>query len=36
LAEAGRQRAARYDLPRIGGEVDALRAQIIAEGAPRL
>jgi UDP-glucose:(glucosyl)LPS alpha-1,2-glucosyltransferase len=31
LGEAGRQRAAQFDLPRIGRLVDALRAQIIAE-----
>jgi UDP-glucose:(glucosyl)LPS alpha-1,2-glucosyltransferase len=36
LGEAGRQRAAKYDLPRIGRLVDTLRAQITAEGAPRL
>lgn len=35
LGEAGRQRAAQFDLPRIGRLVDALRAQIIAEWAPR-
>jgi glycosyltransferase involved in cell wall biosynthesis len=32
LGEAGRQRAARYDLPKIGRLVDATRAQIIADG----
>jgi glycosyltransferase involved in cell wall biosynthesis len=36
LSESGRRRAARYDLPKIGREVDALRARIIADGAPRL
>jgi UDP-glucose:(glucosyl)LPS alpha-1,2-glucosyltransferase len=36
LGEAGRQRAAQYDLTKIGRLMDSLRAQIIAEGAPRL
>jgi glycosyltransferase involved in cell wall biosynthesis len=36
LGEAGRRRATQYDLPLIGRRVDALRARIIAEGAPRL
>jgi glycosyltransferase involved in cell wall biosynthesis len=36
VAEAGRQRATRFDLPGIGRIVEALRARIIAEGAPRL
>ncbi len=35
LGEAGRQRAAQFDLPRIGRLVDTLRAQIIAEGPPK-
>jgi UDP-glucose:(glucosyl)LPS alpha-1,2-glucosyltransferase len=36
LGEAGRKRAAQFDQPKIGRLVDNLRAQIIAEGAPRL
>jgi len=36
LGEAGRRRAAQYDLPKIGQLVDRMRAQIIADGAPRL
>jgi len=36
LAEAGRQRAAQFDLPKIGRLVDELRARIIAAGPPRL
>jgi glycosyltransferase involved in cell wall biosynthesis len=35
LGEAGRQRAAEFDLPKIGRMMDQLRAQIIAEGAPK-
>jgi glycosyltransferase involved in cell wall biosynthesis len=35
LGEAGRQRAAQFDLSRIGRLVDTLRAQIIAEGPPK-
>jgi UDP-glucose:(glucosyl)LPS alpha-1,2-glucosyltransferase len=34
LGEAGRQRAAQFDLVRIGRLVDTLRAQIIAEWRP--
>jgi len=36
LGEAGRRHAAQFDLPRIGRLVDGLRAQIIADGPPRL
>ena len=36
LGEAGRKRAARFDLQTIGRLVDSLRAEIIAEGAPQL
>jgi glycosyltransferase involved in cell wall biosynthesis len=36
LGEAGRLRAAEFDGPKIGRLVDTLRAQIIAEGPPRL
>ena len=35
LGEAGRLRAAQFDLPNIGRLVDAMRAQVIAEGPPR-
>jgi glycosyltransferase involved in cell wall biosynthesis len=35
LGEAGRHRAAQFDLPNIGRLVDTLRAEIIAEGPPR-
>jgi len=36
IGEAGRQRAAQFDLPKIGRLVDTVRAQVIAEGSPRL
>ncbi len=36
FGEAGRRRAAQFDLPKIGRMVDLLRTQTIAEGAPRL
>jgi glycosyltransferase involved in cell wall biosynthesis len=36
LGEVGRLRAALFDQPRIGRLVDHVRAQIIAEGPPRL
>jgi UDP-glucose:(glucosyl)LPS alpha-1,2-glucosyltransferase len=36
LGEAGRARASLFDQPKIGRQVDAIRAQIIAEGPPRL
>jgi UDP-glucose:(glucosyl)LPS alpha-1,2-glucosyltransferase len=36
LGEAGRQRAAQFDLPAIGRLLETVRARIIAEGAPRL
>jgi UDP-glucose:(glucosyl)LPS alpha-1,2-glucosyltransferase len=34
LAEAGRQRAAQFDLPRAGRMLEAVRAQVIADGPP--
>ena len=36
LGQAGRARAALFDLPRIGQQMDAIRARIIADGPPRL
>ncbi|MSP03198.1 MAG: glycosyltransferase [Acetobacteraceae bacterium] len=35
LGEAGRKRAARFDLSKIGAQLDEARARIIADGAPR-
>jgi glycosyltransferase involved in cell wall biosynthesis len=35
LGEAGRRRAAHFDMPKVGRMVDSLRMRIIAEGPPR-
>jgi glycosyltransferase involved in cell wall biosynthesis len=35
LGEAGRKRAQEFDMPKIGRLMDGLRAEIIAEGAPK-
>ncbi len=36
LGEAGRAQAARFDLPRIGEQLDRMRADVLAAGPPRL